>query len=126
MPQVETLRVVGYRDMMRAFAKADRDTKRGARETFRSVGESVRVDAVARFAGTDSRSAAGYRTRVRQRGIAVEQSLRRTTGKHPEYGRLQMRRALEPALAANEERVQRDLEHALDAVCDQFNAGGPV
>ena len=70
---------------------------------------------------TDQRaSAGGFRTRVRQKGIAVQQSKRKTTGKHPEYGSLQMRAALLPALMSNETDMNRQLERALDRVGKRF------
>jgi hypothetical protein len=94
--------------------------RRYVRATLRKAGESVR-SAQWRFDRYDARSARGYRIRVRQRGIAVEQSLRKTTGKHPEFGALQMKRALVPSLEANEHQVEQDFEHALDLVCDHFN-----
>jgi hypothetical protein len=124
MPQGATLRVEGYREMMKAFARTDKATRRAVRKEFRQAGEAVQSDAAVRFAPIDARSAAGYRIRVRQRGVAVEQSLRKTTGKHPEYGALQMRKALVPALYANEEKTVRAMEAALDRVCDRFDMGG--
>lgn len=123
--QGATVQVKDFRLFMAALQAADKKTKRAAREEIRKAGEHVRVEAAARFGSTDIRSAGGYKTRVRQRGIAVEQSLRRTTGQHPEYGALQMRRALIPALDANEEKTIRAVEHALDQVADRFNMGGP-
>ena len=60
--------------------------------------------------------AAGYKVRVRQSGVAVQQSLRKTTGKRPDYGALQMRRALLPALDANEAETMQKVEAALDDV----------
>lgn len=119
-----TVRLDGYREFQRAVARADKETKRDVREAFREVAEPVRVDAVARMSGIDTRSATGYRVVVRQRGVAVEQRLRRTTGKHPEYGRLQMRKALEPALAENEDRIERGVENAIDKIADRFERKG--
>ena len=40
-----TLRVEGYQDVMRAFARADKDTKRNMRAAFRDVGDVVKRDA---------------------------------------------------------------------------------
>ena len=111
---------------MRACAHAEPDTKRYVREAFRKVGDSVKLDAVQRFAPIDARSAAGYRTRVRQRGVIVEQSLRKTTGKHPEYGALQMKRALLPAQAQQEPETIRRIEEAIDKVCDLWERSYPV
>ena len=126
MPQAETLRVVGYRDVMRAFARADKETKREVRKTFRKVGEAVRLDAAARLAPVSARSAAGYRTSVRQKGVAVQQRLRKTTRKHPEWGSYQMRHALLPAMRGNQARTEKAFEDALDQVCDHFNRGSAV
>jgi hypothetical protein len=122
-----TLAVKGYRELMRAFKEADKDERKYVREAFKQVGEIVRKDSATLFSTVDTRSAAGYRVYVRQRGVAVEQSIRKTTGKHPEFGKLQMRRALVPALVANDGNIEREMEHALDKVCERFNrAPGPV
>jgi hypothetical protein len=116
-----TLAVNGYRELLRAFQRADSDSRKELRSALKDVGEVVRRDATGLFSPVDPRSAAGYKTRVRQRGVAVEQSLRRTTGRHPEYGALQMRSALVPALTDNVDQVERQLERALDRVADHFN-----
>jgi hypothetical protein len=121
MPERETLRVTGYRDLLRAVARSDASTKRRVRSAFRQVGEDVRQDATARFSSIDEHSAAGYRVRVRQRGVAVEQSLRKTTGTRPDYGALQMRKALLPALATKASDVDRRMQKALDEIADDFD-----
>lgn len=123
MAQGGALQVRGYREFMRAIALADRESKRHVRESFRQVGEVIRTEAMARFSPIDQRSASGYRTRVRQKGIAVEQSLRKTTGRRAKYGSLQMRRALLPALMANEDTLLRDLDRAFARVADHFERG---
>jgi hypothetical protein len=110
--------VRGYKELVKASYAADRALRKQMRDTFRAVGEPVRSEAAIRFSRYDARSAASYRVRVRQRGVIVEQSLRKTTGKHPEYGRLQMRRALLPAQAHQEPETLRRIERAVDEVCD--------
>lgn len=121
MARSSTVRVKGYRDFQRTIARADKDTKREVRNAFREVGDIVRVDAENRLDDTSPKSAAGLRTRVRQRGVAVEQSLRRTTGKRPDWGKHQMREALVPALEDNTQQVMREFEEALDRVADRFD-----
>lgn len=121
MPQAQTLRVHGYREFLRAADRAGKESKKAVRGTFREVGEIVRVDAAKRFAEFSPRSAAGYRVRVRARGVAVEQSLRRTTGNRPDFGALQMAEALEPALEQQEGEVLDAFEDALDKVADHFD-----
>lgn len=126
MPQRETLRVEGYRELVRAFKAADREQRLGLRHALRDVGGIVQRDAVRLLDPVDHRSAAGFRVYVRQRGVGVEQSLRKTSGAHPEWGAYQMRHALLPALAANEGNVERAMERTLDLVAGNFNRGGVV
>jgi hypothetical protein len=113
-----TVRVRGYRDTMRALNKAEKSTKRIVHEKLREAGDVVRVEAMQRFERYDTKSASGFRIRSRVGGVFVEQSLRKTTGQHPEYGALQMRVALEPALDAKSADVERRLEQALDDIAD--------
>jgi hypothetical protein len=119
----ETLRVRGYREFLRAANKAGAESKREVRAAFRKVGEVVRAEAVVRFSSIDARSAAGYRVAVRQRGVAVEQRRRKTTGLRPDYGALQIRRALLPALQRNAAETERQMERAIDRVADHFERG---
>jgi hypothetical protein len=94
------------------------DLPKEVRRELKEAAEPVRLEAQRLFAPVSARSAAGYRVRVRSRGVAVEQSKRRTTGKHPEFGRMQIGRALIPAL----ERKSDDVEDALAGMIDRLAA----
>ena len=115
--------VRGYKEFLRACNHADKATKKEVRLILKDVGNVVRRDAASRFSAVSTKTAAGYRTVVRQRGVSVEQSLRKTTGLHPEYGSRQMRQALLPALHENEERLRLEMEHAVDLIADVFEYG---
>ncbi len=91
-----------------------KDLTRDLRAELREAGDIVRDESRSRFSGISPRSAAGYRTVVRARGVAVEQRLGRTTGARPDFGALQLRRALNPALEAKTGEVERQLEGMLD------------
>ena len=117
---VGEVRVRGYKEFLRACDHAGKDTKKFVRGAYREVGELVRVEATQLFDPYDTRSAAGYRVRVRQRGVAVEQSLRKTTGKRPDYGALQMTEALLPARQRKEHQVEAAFDTAIDKVADHF------
>jgi hypothetical protein len=120
MPQTSRLVLDGYSEFLRACKDAPKETQKQVRETFRTVGRSVERGAATRIAPYNARTAAGYKTRVRARGIAVEQTRRKTTGQHPEWGGYQMRHALMPALEANETELVRDLEDAMGDVARHF------
>ena len=117
------IRVKGYKQCARAARKAGKATNKEVRAAFKEVGEPVRADATSKFNLIDARSAAGYRVAVRQRGIAVEQRLKKTTGKRGDYGSMQMRRALIPALHQNEGKIDKAMDHAIDKVADIFDRG---
>lgn len=117
-----TTRVKGYREFVRACNRAaDRDTPRFVKGAFRAVGDIVKDDARQRFAPIDARSAAGFRTVVRVRGVTVEQRIPRTTGQHPQFGALQMRVALLPAVENKQREVEHEFERALDQVATHFD-----
>lgn len=122
MPQRQTLRIEGYNEFLIACDNAGKESKKFVRGTFREVGDIVRADAMRLLAPDSARSAAGYRTRVRRRGVAVEQSLRKTTGTRPDWGATQMRGALLPSMEANEDRIVGAMERAMDLVADHFES----
>lgn len=113
------VRVKGYREFLRAIQNADKETKKAVRQELKKAGEEIRRDADRRFSRYSAVSAAGYRVRVRQRGIVIEQSLRKTTGKNPAWGALQMTEALLPARSVGAQGFETALEQALDRICDR-------
>lgn len=106
----------GVQELVRALAQAGAELPKQVRKELRATGNLVRDDARGRFSRYDSRSAAGMRTYVRRRGVAVEQSIGRTTGRRPDFGALQMREALVPALEANTEEAFRRFDETVDNV----------
>lgn len=113
---MSTVRVTGLRELQAAFRKMDKELSKELRDNLREAGKIVQQEATSLFSGVDARSAAGYKVRVRAKGVAVEQSLGRTTGQHAQYGALQMKRALTPALEAKESAVVDRLEQMLDTI----------
>ena len=109
-----TVRVRGLRELQRDFRKMSKDLSKEVRDGLREAAEPVRQEASTLFSPISADSAAGYKVRVRQRGVAVEQSRRRTTGKRPDFGRLQMGRALIPALENRADEVVKGVEKVLD------------
>lgn len=120
MAQSDTLVVRGYRDFLRATDRAEKESKRFVRDNFRKVGEVVRRPAAEDLGELSPKSAAGLRTIVRVRGVNVEQTLRRTTGKRPDWGATQMREILLPNMEEHEREVEQELEKSLDRIADHF------
>lgn len=112
-----SVKVTGLRQMHRAFKEYDDDLKRELEDELRAAGTIVAATARARFGYIDARSAAGFKSKTKGFGrVVVQQSRRKKTGKRPDFGSLQMRRALLPALSENEPQVLRHVENMLDRI----------
>jgi hypothetical protein len=116
-----TLQVKDYQKFMLTLASADKGMRRVARAEIRKAGDYVKTDASARFQRYDAKTAAGYRVVVRRRGVAVEQALRKTTGKRADFGTLQWERALGPAADENADKTRQAIDQAFDAIAARFN-----
>jgi len=80
----------------------------------REIGDVVAQEARALFSDYDARSAMGFRSRTRGFGrVEVEQRRRKTTGQHPEFGSLQMRKALLPARARKRDEIYDRVDRML-------------
>jgi hypothetical protein len=111
------IKITNLRQFHRALKDYDEDLKRELEQELKDAGDIVRTEARRRFSAIDVRSAAGFRPRVRGFGrVVVEQSRRRTSGLRGDFGSLQMRRALIPAVADNQGRVLEAVESMLDRI----------
>jgi hypothetical protein len=109
-----TVRVRGLKELHRDFKKMSKELGKEVDRELKAAAAPVREDAASRFQGYSPRSASGYRVRSRGFGqVAVQQSRRKTTGQRPDFGSLQMRRALLPALYAKEDEVHRAIDRML-------------
>lgn len=109
-----TVRVRGLRELQRDFKKMSGDLNKEVDRELKEAAGIVSEEARSRFVAYNSGSAAGFRPRVKGFGRAfVEQSRRRKTGKRPDYGALQMRKALLPALGAKQNEVIERLDKML-------------
>lgn len=125
MASAQTIHVEGLRGLLRATDQAGKDTKKLVRSEIRKVAEPVRDEARNLFDEYSSKSASRYGISVRKVGtVSVEQRLRRTTGQRPDFGRLQMRKALVPALNEKADEVVEKFDELLNRLGDNWGRGG--
>lgn len=116
------LAVQGLRSFLQATDRAGRATKRLTREGLAEAAEPVRLEAQRLFNPYSTYSAKAYYISIRRAGwVYLQSRLRKTTGKHPEWGALQMSEAFVPAADSGEEMVARGLALQFDKIADQFN-----
>jgi hypothetical protein len=109
-----TVHVVGLREVQRAFREVDKSLALQLGNDLKKAAEPVAVSAkqkVSRYRGASINT---IRTRRAGPTIYVEQSAKKVTGKRGDFGALQMRRALEPALDEKSAQVFREVEQVLD------------
>lgn len=109
-----TVRVTGIAEVRAAFKRVADGTTSEFPGQLRKIAEPVRSDTASRIAPYSSSSAAGVKTRLRTTTVLVQQSRRKTTGDHPNFGALQMRRAFIPALESHRDEVMRGVESMVD------------
>lgn len=110
----------GLRELLREIDATDKRTKRLLRDDLRQAAEPVRAFAAQEFAYYDARTARNFRISVRKTGVvSVDQRLRKTTRKRPDFGQLQMRKALIPGLIREQPRVIRRMEEAVERITEK-------
>jgi hypothetical protein len=102
--------VEGLGELLAALKTTDAALAHELREGLREGGQKVQGRATARFLRYSQRTARGFRTIVRKRGVSVEQSLRKTTGLRPDWGGVQMVDGLIPAAEEELPEVERIVE----------------
>ncbi len=113
MAQQETIRVTGYREVARALGKVNRGAKLTLFAGLRKAAEPIASDARTKLARYQGISLSTIRPSAQVRGVFVIQRAKRVTGLRGDFGALQMREGLVPALHDHEDDV-------VDAVEDAF------
>ncbi len=117
----EGVRIEGLEPLIAGLKRLEPLVAAGLKVELKKAGDLVRADAQQRFEGTSPESAMGYRVYLRQAGsrVDVEQSLSRVTGLRPDWGALQMRRALIPALEEKQDQLFSAAERMIQEVGDR-------
>jgi len=116
------IRTKGLREFIVAADRAGYETKKLVRDELRQAAEPVRREAQQLLKELqpmpdDTR----YGISVRRVGsVTVERRRTKTTGERGDWGRIQMREALEPALDTKQGEVQSLLEAAVDRIADRL------
>lgn len=114
------IEVVGLAEILAAAKQAGKDVDKLLRADLREAVRPVLVETVRLVAEVDADSAVGWGTAIRKTGIVrLEQRRPRTTGKHPEFGRLQKRRAVK-AFETTRPLVNRNVQRELDEIAIKF------
>jgi hypothetical protein len=117
----EALRVTNLKEIRKAFRRLDADTKKQLQRELKLVAEPV-AETARQLAGRFGLyTASGIRARSSVGVAYVQQSRRKTTGQHPQFGALQMRQVLLPAVRQHERQILEDVNQVLERLARDFN-----
>jgi len=111
-----TVRIRGLRETQRAFVKLGLGIRAELVAELRRVAEPVAATAKDKLARYDGISLGTIGPRTSVLGAFVTQRARKVTGQRPDFGALQMREGLIPALEEHADDIEEGALHALDAI----------
>lgn len=114
-----TVRVHGIKEVNAAFRKIDKQLASQFGADLKKAAEPVATTArqkVTRYAGASVNT---IRTRRSGPTVLVEQGARKVTGKRPDFGALQMRTVLVPALDEQAAEVYDRVDKVLSSYADR-------
>jgi hypothetical protein len=109
-----TVRIQGLRECQRAFKAAEGDLDKEMRAELRKLGEIVVSAADAK--GSRYNQIGPYKPVVTQSAVLVRQSKGTVTGKRGDFGSLQMRTVLVPALEEKHDEIVSGFDDVVDHV----------
>ncbi len=115
--RTETIKVEGLREWQRDVGKAEKETKDKTREGLQRAAEPVLQDWRSQLEPIHDVSASKLKIRVRQAGVFILQTARKTTGDRPDFAALQVAQG-ERALDAKADEAERELEQSINELAD--------
>lgn len=112
----ETIRVKGYKEAARALGRVNKDAKLALFKGLRDAAEPIAQDARSRLARYQGLQTSTIRPSARVTGVFVVQRAKKRTGLRPDFGSLQMRAGLIPALAEHGDDIIDEVEDAFAAL----------
>lgn len=108
--------IKGLRELNRALNMINRQAARGFRRELAQAAEPVAATARSKLSVFQGASVGTIGPRAAMAGVFVTQRARRVTGKRGDFGALQMRRVLVPALHEHADDIVDELDRALDRI----------
>lgn len=108
-----TLRVKGYREVTRALNRVDKGTRKALLDGLKQAAEPTAAEArskLSRYAGLDTGS---IQPRAVASGVYITQKRGKKTGTRPDFGSLQMRQGLLPAVYDHQDEFRNKVDDAL-------------
>jgi len=108
-----TVKVKGYREVSRALNQVDKGTRKALLDGLKDAAEPTAADARSLLGGYPGLSTQTIQPRAVGSGVYITQKRGKKTGKRPDFGSLQMRRGLLPAVSDHQDDFRDRVEDAL-------------
>lgn len=109
-----TVRVEGLRELNRALNKVNKDAAKTVRDELKTAAEPIAATARSRLSRFQGASTSTIGPPSVTAGVFVTQRKRKVTGKRGDFGALQMRDVLLPALEEHADDAVKAVEQAID------------
>lgn len=109
-----TVKVRGYREVLRALNAVDKDTRKTVLDGLKEAAKPIATDAGSRLSGYQGLSTSTIQPRAVGTGVYITQKKAKKTGARPDFGSLQMRQGLLPAVYQAQDDISDQVEHELD------------
>ncbi len=114
-----SVKVKGLRELRSAIKRVDDDLSREVDQELLGIAGEVAGDAARRFRATSARSAAGFKPKARGFGrVTVVQTVR-SKKVRPQFGAIQMRDALIPAVWSKADDTERALDRMVGRLANR-------
>lgn len=108
-----TVKVKGYREVTRALNRVDKGTRKSLLDGLKKAAEPTAQDARSKLAGYSGINTASIQPRAVSNGVYITQKQAKKTGTRPDFGSLQMRVGLLPAVSDHEDEFRDKVDDAL-------------
>jgi hypothetical protein len=109
-----TVRVKGLKELQRALGKVNKEAAKTVREEIKRAAKPVVSSAQQKLSAYQGASVGTIGPRASARGVFITQRARKVSGLRGDFGALQMRKVLEPALEEHQAEIVNEVEDALD------------
>lgn len=114
--------IKGLAELQRKFRQFDADVKKEIRKELREIAQPMAREIRAREVRFGARTASGIAAGSRGANAVVRQRRGKTTGKRPDFGRLQYRTAFVPAIKHADPKLVAEMARRLERLAARFNS----
>lgn len=114
-----TVKVKGYREVTRALNRVDKGTRKALLDALKKAAEPTAADARSKLGRYQGLNTSSIQPRAVSNGVFITQKQAKKTGLRPDFGSLQMRVGLLPAVSDHQDDFSDAVDNALGVLINR-------